>query len=91
MQPMFVAVAGVNQKIRLVAQFHVKPLRQYFEQKIIRLAEIGRKVTEIDADFFHVELTVGSNSKYKNPDDRARRQCRAGSWFYGGGAFHGGD
>ena len=42
-----VSVTGINQKIRLVAQLHVKPFREQLEQIIIGLAEIGQEVAEI--------------------------------------------
>ena len=52
-KPVGVSVARINQKIRPVAQLHVKPFREQLEQIIVRLAEIGQEVAEIDADFFH--------------------------------------
>ena len=49
---MFVAIAAIDEKIRLVAYLHVKAFGQHFEPIIIRFAEILREVAEINADFF---------------------------------------
>jgi hypothetical protein len=51
MQAMRVPVRGVNQEVRIAGQFHVKPLRQQLEQIIVRLAEVGKAVAKIYADF----------------------------------------
>jgi hypothetical protein len=55
MKTVFLPVTIVNQKVGLVAQFHVKSLYQQLEQKIVRLAEVVVKIAKVYADFFHTQ------------------------------------
>ncbi len=47
------AVGGVNEKVRLVAQFDIEPFPKETEEEMLGLAYIETKVAEIDADFSH--------------------------------------
>jgi hypothetical protein len=54
-QPVFMTITTVDQKIGLVANFHFKPFRKQFVEIIVGLADIGAEVTEVDTNFSHAD------------------------------------